>query len=206
CEARRAPAGVLRCSERGETLPAGRGPGAQRPPAGERDTARPGAVPERGRPAGRRPRAPIARRRPLVAPFAVVARSEWGAEDLGDFFLHLNDGFGLTQFAAQPLILLFQLPQALPGCRLGIRLAAAGGPQPFSPPLLEKLAPLAQVRGVEPLFAQQGSELSGPLTALGLLDDLELVGGGKLPPLGFRTHFRIHRAHPSRARGGGNSA
>jgi hypothetical protein len=53
------------------------------------------------------------------------------------------------------------------------------------------LAPLVQVRAVEPFPAQQGADLATLRTRIGFGKDTQLVFGGNLPPFGFRHDRRV---------------
>jgi len=101
-------------------------------------------------------------------------------------------GVGLGQFAAQAAILLGEAGHVavlglgrvgLAPARLRLQRGAPGGGA--------LLAPSVQVRGVNPLFAQQGANLARLGAAVGGLQDAPLVAAGKLPSPGRGNHFRV---------------
>ena len=65
-------------------------------------------------------------------------------------------------------------------------LGRACAPGPGAPPPRALAAPIDQVRGVQPLAAQQRADLARLGAGVGLTQDRELVLGAEAPPLAFR--------------------
>lgn len=95
-------------------------------------------------------------------------------------FLNLNDRFLLAELGRQPLVLTLQ-PLVLGDQRsVGMRLQPATlGRKPGQRPFVALLPPRAQMRRVQPLATQQGTELTRLRTAVGLAENADLVLGRK---------------------------
>src|ERR1700712_1401468 len=166
----------------------------------------------RRRPEGRRgPRRPlygqsappVRKRRPSAR---LPRQSQADVQGLRDFFLHRNDGFCMLQLLAQTQVFLLELfgPSVQRCCRIRLSPSRLGGfLRKLS--LVPKLAPLAQVRGVETFAAQQSSDLTRTRASLSLLKNAQLVGRGEPSTFGFGHNLGIgrnRRGHRSRPNGG----
>src|ERR1017187_942253 len=95
------------------------------------------------------------------APVA-VGRRQGNPQDLREFFLNLDDRFGLTEFGRQPLVLASE-PIVLGdqgGVGRNFRPATLWS-QTGQRSCVALLPPGGQVRRVQALAAQQGTELAG---------------------------------------------
>jgi len=105
--------------------------------------------------------------------------------------LDIDDGLSLRQALAQLRVLLLQFTDArVPRCRrlgLGSALVRRQRRQGAG---LALAPPGGQVRGVQPLAAQQGADLAG-LAAVGLLKDAQLVLGAEVTALRPLLDLRI---------------
>src|SRR5512133_282310 len=183
-----APSGV-----RPLTVPAaGGGETASRltPAAAGAGTAWPGRSPAPGGPGWRqgraRPHRPRSRARALLV---VAGRVERDPQQLGDFSLDLDDLLRLRQALGEGLVCPPQPLDLDPGWvgRLGAALARQG----LERSGLALAAPVDQVRGVQPLAAQQRADLARFGTGVGLAQDGELVLGAEAPPPGLLRHLGI---------------
>ena len=96
---------------------------------------------------------------------------------------------GLRQPLGEALVLPPQPLDLDPG-RVG-RLGAALARQGLERSGLALAAPIDQVRGVQPLAAQQRADLARLGAGVGLTQDRELVLGAEAPPLGLLGHLGI---------------
>src|SRR5208337_2205902 len=128
----------------------------------------------------------------------------------GEFFLDLDDRFGLTEPGCQPLVIALQpfvlgdqggIGRDLPPATLGF--------QPGERPFVALFPPSGQVRRVQALAAQHGAELAGLGRTIGLAENAKLVLSGEASPHGLLRYGRVrHRLSvachgASQPRGGG---
>src|SRR5208337_2834620 len=130
----------------------------------------------------------------------------------GEFFLDLDDRFGLTEPGCQPLVIALQpfvlgdqggIGRDLPPATLGF--------QPGERPFVALFPPSGQVRRVQALAAQHGAELAGLGRSIGLTQSAKLVLSGEASPHGLLRHGRVRdrlsvaggRPTPPRGGGGG---
>src|SRR3990170_737654 len=158
----------------------------------------------RCRPAEKVPRWPS-----WLAP-AALGRRQGNPQDLGEFFLNLDDRLGLAELGCQPLG--FPLEPLVFGDQGGVgvglpptTLGGQGGQRPFVP----LLPPSAQVRRVQTLATQQDAELAGLGRAIGLAENAKLVLGRETSSHGRLQHGRVRDRlsvtsgrSPRRGRGG----
>src|SRR5271157_928346 len=156
--------------------------------ADDADRASLGARPGFGRPL---PCPPAVRvpRWPSWHPLVAVGWRQGNPQDLGEFFLNLDDRLGLAELFRQPLS--FPLEPLVFGDQgsvgVGFPATTLGG-QTGQRSCLALLPPGAQVRRVQPLAAQQGAELAGLGAAIGLAKNATLVLGGEMSSHGLLRH------------------
>ena len=113
-------------------------------------------------------------------------------QDLGYFFLNLNDGLGLFEFVFEARILFLQS-----GNLLGKRIDLLFFSSPFfwGHDVQEALVPLSppggQVGGIQPFPPKKGAYLSGLGAGIGFLKYVKLVFGRKFPPGFVFQDFRV---------------
>ena len=124
--------------------------------------------------------------------------SQGDPQDLGNFFLDLDDRLGLLQLPLQPRVLTLQLLHPrIHGLAASARASARS--QPGQRPLLPLAAPRRQVRGVQPLAPQQRADLAGRLARVRLPQDPQLVLRAEAPTLRLRRHLGVGRPPPPSA-------
>ena len=120
----------------------------------------------------------------------------------GYFFLNVNDGFSLLESACQTGILGLKASVLL-GQGIGAGFPAALFPgEPRECSFFPLLTPLAQMRRIQPLPAQNSADVTLLPAGFDLGQDRSFLLGAKTAPLGRGGHFRIG----NRRDAGGNRA
>src|SRR6185295_7426039 len=137
----------------------------------------------------------------LAARLVGIGAREGDAEDLGDFFLDFDDGFGSLELALQALVVALELLEVTGhrGVRTRLRPPALRL-ESLEPALLAQLAPAAEMGAIEALTAQESADVSRSLALVCRLQDLQLERRGMTPPSGFGLDL----GNGSRPRSGGD--
>jgi len=104
--------------------------------------------------------------------------------------LNLDNGLGGRELAGETVVLVTQTGQLDLMHRRGWSPAAprrerAQGPRRALP------TPIYQVRRIQSLATQQGTQLTGRATCVGLFENLEFVGGSELTPARSLDDFGV---------------
>ena len=121
-----------------------------------------------------------------------IARILLDAQNLRDFFLRLDDDLSFSQSDFEALVFPLQEGDALDSRIFWLCFAPPlFGVEPLQNAFIALPAPGAQVRGIQPLSAQQGSNFAGMQALFGLVQHAQLIGGGEFSTYFFLWHFRI---------------
>ena len=114
-------------------------------------------------------------------------------QQLGHFFLNVNDDVGLLQFFLQTLIVPAQL--FVFGCqRIPLRLRTSFLRKGLAHGAIALFAPAVQSRGIDPFSSQNGADTAAIYQGtIRLFQNPPFLLSGKDPPLRFGWNFGIGR-------------